>query len=370
MMGVVKQAGKVWVEGVPDLIESGYPVPWLARTSQTCTFAGALEAALSVTSRPVSYQEILALSGMAFRTRWYDGENGPTGCPCAPVGETPDVKKRLSRAIGWKIIEYAADGWHTPEMQGAKEAVVESIDAGIPVPVVDRHLNSVVAYGYMEGGEILLIKTLVNGEYACSLSGLGQSPSLAHILKGPGTPPPLPSIFKEVVSDAVERWYIVMSEFIPDKLKNGQAALQAWIRGLEQHEELASKVDPGRLLFYHLWAYKHLWDARRAAVSFLTKHAELFPPAQKLLTEAASYYRKEAELLGVAYDDPQTYIGSFENLGACLGASGYEDTDATKWTPSMRHKEKLILMECLDLEKSAIETMRKALYYMIPASSA
>jgi hypothetical protein len=368
-MVVVKQAEKVWIEGVPDLIESGYPVPWLARTSQTCTFAGALEAALSVTSKPVRYQDILALSGMAFRTRWYDGENGPTGCPCAPVGETPDVKKRLPKAIGCKIIEYAADGWYTPEMHGAKEAVVQSIDAGIPVPVVDHHLNSVVAYGYMEDGEVLMLKTLVDGDYACPLSGLGQSPSLAHILKGPETPSPFPSIFKDVVSDAVERWYIIKSDFIPDRLKNGQAALQAWIRGLEQHENLAAKTDPGKLLFYYLWAYKHLWDARRAAVDFLTKHAELFPPAQKLLIKAASYYHQEADLLGAAYDDPQTYIGSFEDLGACLGTSGYEDTDATKWTVGMRHKEKLILMECLDLEKQAIETMREALHYMTPSSS-
>jgi hypothetical protein len=361
---VRKEIGKVWIEGVPALVVPGHPVPWLARTSQTCTFAGALEAALSVTEKPVSYQDIMALSGMAFRTRWYDGDEGPTGCPCAPVGETPDVKKRLPHAIGWQFIEYAADGWDKPNMRGAKEAVVQSIDTGIPVPVVDRHLNSVVAYGYMEDGEILLIKTLVDGDYACPLSDLGQNPSLVHILKGPGTPTPFPHIFKEVVRDAVERWTIEDSDFIPCKLKNGKAALQAWIRGLELHEQLSTKNDPGQLLFYHLWAYKHLWDARRAAASFLGKNASVYPAAQELLIEAASTYREEADLLGGAYDDTETYIGSFENLDASLGTSGYEDTDASKWTPAMRSKEIHILHWCLNLEKTAVETMCAAMSLM------
>ena len=93
-MGIRRKNGRVWVEGVPPLVEPGLDVPWLERSSKTCTLAGALESALSVTERPLTYGEILSLSGMAFRTRWYDGKDGPTGCPCAPVGETPDVKRR------------------------------------------------------------------------------------------------------------------------------------------------------------------------------------------------------------------------------------------------------------------------------------
>ncbi len=128
-MAVRREAGKVWIDGVPPLAEQGleapwFKVPWLARTSKTCTFAVALEVALSVSEYPVSYDEIMALSGMAFRTRWLDGENGPTGCPCAPVGETPDVKRRLQSAIGWRIEEYSADGWDKPPMQEARVAVV------------------------------------------------------------------------------------------------------------------------------------------------------------------------------------------------------------------------------------------------------
>jgi hypothetical protein len=360
-MRVKRDAGRVWIEGVPALAEPGLKVPWLARTSQTCTFAGALEAALSVTERPYSYEQIMALSGMAFRVRWYDGQEGPTGCPCAPVGEMPDVQRRLRATLVWQLDEYIADGWAEPVMREAQAAVVRSIDAGRPALVVDRHLNSVVAYGYRDGGEVLLLETLLDGAYECPLSGLGQSPSLAYVLHGPGEPLPFPQVFRDVVSDAAERWYLVQAEFLPERLKNGRAALQAWIRGLEQHEELAARVDPDKLLFYHLWAYKHLWDARRVAAHFLREHQATYPAAQGAISKAAQLYRQETDLLGAAYDDPRTYIGSLKDLGACLGASGYEDTDAARWTPDMRRREREILAQCLDLERAAVEAMREAL---------
>lgn len=62
--------------------------------------------------------------------------------------------------------------------------------------------------------------------------------------------------------------------------------------------------------------------------------------------------------------DDGPYIGSFEDLGACIGGSGYEDTDATQWTPEMRAQERRILEQCLELERAAVEAMRAALPQM------
>jgi hypothetical protein len=117
-------------------------------------------------------------------------------------------------------------------------------------------------------------------------------------------------------------------------------------------------------LFYHLWAYKHLWDARRAAANFLGQHAAIFPAAQEPLQRAADLYRQEADLLGAAYDDPGTYVGSFEDLGACIGSSGYEDTDASMWTPEMRRREGQMMCDALALERSAVEAMQDAVAAM------
>jgi hypothetical protein len=46
--------------GRAPLAKPGLTVCWRARTSQTCTFEGALEAALSLTERPYSYPQMLA----------------------------------------------------------------------------------------------------------------------------------------------------------------------------------------------------------------------------------------------------------------------------------------------------------------------
>ena len=80
--------------------------------------------------------------------------------------------------------------------------------------------------------------------------------------------------------------------------------------------------------------------------------------------EAAKRYRQEADLLGAAYDDPGTYIGSFQDLGARIGSSGYEDTDATQWTPDMRRRERQILEQGLDLERAAVKALEQAVLKM------
>jgi hypothetical protein len=85
--------------------------------------------------------------------------------------------------------------------------------------------------------------------------------------------------------------------------------------------------------------------------------------------ETAGYYQREAELVGAAYDDEGTYLGSFEDLGAVIGGSGYEDTDASLWTSQMRLRERQILEQCLDLEHAAAEAMRRALPLMTVQSA-
>jgi hypothetical protein len=137
-MHVKSEDGKVWIEGVPPLVEPGRTFSLLMLPGKICTFAGAIEAALAVTQYPYSYNEILGLSGLAFRVRWYVGENGPTGCPCSPIGETPDTLAAFSRASGWQIEDCVDAGWDSPYMQKVKPKIVQSIDAGRPVLV--RHL--------------------------------------------------------------------------------------------------------------------------------------------------------------------------------------------------------------------------------------
>jgi hypothetical protein len=109
----------VWIEGVP-LLTGWHKLP---------TFVGALEAALSVTDHPVSYVDLLGLSGLAFRTRWFAGPEGPTGCPCSPTGETPMVWSAMGRGTGWQLEPFDGDGWDAPPMKRIVPRIVDAIDA-------------------------------------------------------------------------------------------------------------------------------------------------------------------------------------------------------------------------------------------------
>lgn len=65
---VKREDGKAWIDGVPAL-------GWGKQIE--CTYAGAVAAALAVTEHPVSYEEIMGFSGLAFRLRWWLSSTKP-----------------------------------------------------------------------------------------------------------------------------------------------------------------------------------------------------------------------------------------------------------------------------------------------------
>ena len=119
----------------------------------------------------------------------------------------------------------------------------------------------------------------------------------------------------------------------------------------DQFDELVAKVDPGKLLFFHLWNFGNLVDARRAAAGVLHEHAAVYPSAQEDLMRAGDLYRQEADVLAAAYEDENTY----------LGASNSETFDASRWTLDMRRHEREIMQQALDLERRAVEALEQAL---------
>jgi hypothetical protein len=353
-MTVRREANRVWIEGLASLQETTGRYPLLVREVKTCTFASALEGALSETEHPYTYEQIMALSGLAFRVRWYVDENGPTGCPCSRIGETPDVQHMLSRATGWQFEVSVDHGWDTPQMQQALGEVIHSIDAGRPALVYGRVEDSVLAYGYVDRGQALLLNTY-RGLDECPISELGTDPALACILGDYLESPPIAQAMVDVLQQATERWHQERGDVCPtDKLVNGKAALEAWIRFYDMHDELAARVGAERLLFHHLWNFKNLYDARRAAAGFLHRHAALYPDTETDLERASGLYQQEADLLGSAYDDDSTYLGVFD----------FQELDVSRWTPQRRAREAQIMRDALALETSAVEAMRSALPQM------
>jgi len=86
---VKRDGAKVWIDDVPEL-------GW--GKGRGCTYAGALSAALAVTAHPVPYDDIMGLSGLAFRVRWWISATEPgkrLWCPSTPVGEFPEERDNV-----------------------------------------------------------------------------------------------------------------------------------------------------------------------------------------------------------------------------------------------------------------------------------
>jgi hypothetical protein len=119
----------------------------------------------------------------------------------------------------------------------------------------------------------------------------------------------------------------------------------------DQYDELVARVDPGQLLFFHLWNFGHLYDARRAAAALLRQHAAVYSLALRDLMHASDLYRQEADVMASAYEDENTYVG----------ASNSEIFDASRWTFDMRRREREIMQQALNLERCAVGAMEQAL---------
>jgi hypothetical protein len=340
MTRIVKKNGTV-LEGVPTFGWSKLP-----------TFAGALEAALSITEHPVLYEDILGVSGLAFRTRWFVGENGPTGCPCSPTGESPTVWDAIKKT-GWQLEQFMENGWDTPLMQGVIPNIVASIDAGRPVLVVDKNLDSAVVYGYAD--KEVLVRTYYGPVVRCTVFGLGQSPSLAIFLTEYEEPPPFPEIFKDSLKEAVTSWHQEKADIFPSAyLTSGKTALKAWISFLANFEELTTKEESRKLLGHHIWNYQHLYEARKAAGTFLLKNARVLP-GHKALLRASTYYEKEVQLLATVFNSGDAFSEKMNILRRAFFNGEWGTIPIDAWTPHVRQRMKHIMEQALTLEESAID---------------
>lgn len=348
MTKIVQENGTVRIEGVPTLNWSKLP-----------TFAGALEAALTVTEHALLYEDILGVSGLAFRTRWFVGENGPTGCPCSPTGETPTVWAAI-RKTGWQLEKFIEDGWDTPLMQKVIPKIVASIDAGRPVLAVDKNLDSAVIYGYTD--KEFLVRTYYEPVVCCGVSELGQSPSLAIFLTEYKEPPPFSEIFKGILKDAVTSWRQEKADVFPSEcLTSGKTALKAWISFLAKFEELKTKEEPKKLLGHHIWNYQHLYEARKAAAVFLYKNARVIPSGEQELLRASACYKEEAHLLTTVFNTEDAFWKGMNNLRRAFFNGDWRTMPIDAWTHNVRQQMKHIMEQVLTIEQSAVDLIESVL---------
>lgn len=343
---VRRDQDRVWIEGVPTL-------NW--DMGKTCTFAGSLEAALSVTKHPVSYAELMGVSGLAFRTRWYQGTSGQRWCPSSPVGEFPEEIAAVEKATGWQLRTVCMLDQKDPRMEEFQKELTDSIDRGIPVPAYEPKLNLDVIFGYRDGGHTLLLRDYFKNGQVLELPVEELGPMFIRPAAF-GQPLPPRAALLQGLSLAM-RQYRRSADPVPDASAGrkkgdyefGANALTAWAKDIGDAGSLTDK-ERELLFFVSWWNFSSLVDARDAAVIYLRERAPLLEnEGAAALQRAADLYQEETGLLRTAYAQKDAFLGPWSGKGVA------------DWTPAVCQREQQLLTRAAALENQAVAEIAKVL---------
>jgi RNA polymerase sigma factor (sigma-70 family) len=312
-----------------------------------CTYCGALEAALTLTDHPFDYPTIMGVTGLAFRTRWYQGPaNYMRWCPSSCVGEFPEEDEWFRQATGWRFRVEAHLGDKEPKMGRFAQDVVNSINAGRPVLGYDKTWNMAVIKGYEDGGQVVLMQTY--GSPETEKRSLDELPGFLVLFEGFDKPLQPKDMLMHSLRIAARNWD--RGDDLHDYMHKGKylygyRAFKQWAEDIGRHDEWTEK-ERESLFFVSWWCFTSLVDARAAAVTFLRNYLDVVPPRNReALARAISLYQEEIDLLAPP---------SFERKEVFLGPwTGKSQAD---WTPEVRRREQELLMRAAKTEASAIET--------------
>lgn len=329
-------AGRRVIDGVPELA-------W-GRSGDT-TFCGALEAATTVTPHPYDYSALMGVTGLAFRTRWYERPD-VRWCPSAPVGEFKDECEAATRATGWRL----RCEWEP--LERCAPDLVRNIDGGLPALAYDDQLNVSVVYGYEDAGAMALMKSYMHtGElWRCRLADLKMMMFFLDANDGPMPPADAARMGIEI---GVRHYRMEFEKQPQDPPSwgywHGPKAFEKWMKVIDDFESFSDE-DRSGAFFINWWTFQTLADARKQAVAFLRKSAPLFPQtAQGHLCTAADIYEREVAGLVKAFADRNAFVGPW--------AGG----DVSQWTPEMRRLEQAMLQCAAETEEEAMRELEAAL---------
>jgi hypothetical protein len=300
-----------------------------------CTFLGALEAALAPTEHPFSYTDMMGWTGMAFRTRWFAGNEGARWCPSCAVGEMEEEITAAAKSTGWPLRFAFVEKDNAESLARLTAEFVVSINAGRPVLAYEPRLNMDVVFGYEDGGKTLLLRDYFDSETPLRLapSELG----FLTIFVGEYTQRmPGPEAFAMALETAVRNWGRVKFSEGPGGYWYGEAALARWRDDLGMVEEFTEE-ERKFLCFVSWWNFTSMCDARRAAATFLRERAGLAPDKGQAVLRAADLYQQEADLLDTAFANRNAFTNDSEN-----------------WPREMRERERELLAQAGEIEAKAI----------------
>jgi hypothetical protein len=338
---LAKQGGRVWFEGVKPLADySG---------TENNSYLSAMQMTLATLGESHRYTDLMGISGAAFRFQIYE----PDWCPsaqCAVLGfncAAPLVEACGFSLTTWQIPE---EEKHNSEiMHQARAAIVETIDAGYPVPAVNLigefnwELDWGVIVGYEDSGEVFLAYAPEHMAGA-ELVRVSECPLVFDLLRRQKEAP-------ERRESLIQSLRIASNVAHADSFSyytSGFDAYAAWIEGLQDDSRFA-QLDREQLEHYlqsNAFNYHRLRNDRLSAAGYLSSIAgEFSGELAGQLRAAAGYYQRIAERLAAGQE--------YAPFAAELAGSA--------WTQQLRDKQAAVLQEVLSLEREAIAAVETAL---------
>ena len=297
-----------------------------------CTFIHCLELVLDAADRPAGYDELMGLSGMAFRLqcridRWDVGNPDPL------VGD--NRLPALFSAIGWEYDVRVVRREQLAETESLRQAIRQSIDRRLPV--LAANIIPPEDWGIITGyrrDETWLCRAYNAGAENADQPAQGW-PSAVVLLVGrlPGVPTP-----REAHADSMRHAVELFVKQRSGDYAVGDAAFDEWCRALGAARDR-------KYLHPNFWTYVGLIDARGAAVRYLKSIAGEFGPRGTHLQAAADWYDKEVRVL-------------LKGLESVPPEAKFPDSLPPV---ELRNRQIDVLREAQGLERNAIDALRKAL---------
>lgn len=337
-MRVRRDGDRVWIDGVKG---------WFCGDKESSVHA-AQEAAMQAIGEKTSYDELLGVSGLAFRM-----QVSKVGlCPSSPHPACgyPCVE-RSTQSLPWTVRSFAVKPDETEKAAEARRCIVESIDRGTPVQYGSEEDGVIVGYRktgqewiclnpYHDGGR----KTFVETRWPWGISVFAARKS--GIL-------PRKELAREALAQAVTMAGTPESGVYFVGFKAWETYIQR-LKALETADALTRK----NAMQGNAWIYECLAQYRSAAARYLKSVAGEFEagPAAHL-TRAAGLYEKMANQ--VLRDDTHCVVS--------IAPYPFTLKDGQQWTLELRQAQVRRLEAALPLEREAISEIRVALGLLKPA---
>jgi len=295
------------------------------------TFTHCLELVLEATGRPIAYDELMGLGGMAFRAQ-FRVDQWDVGNPDPLVGE--NCLPTLFAAVGWEYETWVVRMDELAEANALRQAVNQSIDH--LTPVLAANLIPPEDWGIITGyrpDKTWLCRSYNGGADRFDQPARAWPTAVVILTKRLPRPDPV-----KARAESIRRAVALFDKRSAGPYSLGQKAFDDWCQSLKTARD-------ERYVHANFWTYIGLIDARAAAVRYLRSFAAEFGPKEQYLNMAADRYNREVELL-------------LKGLSDVPSAQSYPDSMPPR---EMRERQINVLLQAQALERDAVDALRKAM---------